>query len=132
MFDEFLLEVFSIKIKIKGYLKNITENTTENIDTYAIKNKNKISYINNNTKYNISITKEKIILKRESDEFIHGMIFLPEKETETEYYIKQLNASLNIKILTTKIEQDDHKIQINYKNIDTDNKYIYLIEMSDK
>ena len=43
--------MFFIKINIKGYLKNITENTQELIDTTSIKKDNKISYIIDNTKY---------------------------------------------------------------------------------
>ena len=132
MFDEFLSEVFFIKIKVKGYLKNITENTIEKIDTSAIKNKNKISYIIDNTKYRLDLLTEKIILKRESNEFIHSMVFKENKETKTEYYIKTLNTSLDIKILTTKINITDNKIEINYKIIDSNSEYIYLIEMSDK
>ena len=42
MLLELLLEVFSIKIKIKGYLQNLTENTKDNIDVIALQNKRNI------------------------------------------------------------------------------------------
>jgi len=132
MLVEFLLEVFFIKIKIKGYLENITENTKEFIDTFGINNKNKISYIIDNTKYKLDIFNDKIILTRETEEFIHGMIFKLNQETTTEYYMKKINSSLSLKLLTTKLEINKLKIEINYKVLDNDNEYIYLIEMSEK
>ena len=131
MLVEFLLEVFFIKIKIKGYLENTTENTKEFIDILGIKNKNKISYIIDKTKYKLEIFSSKLILTRENDEFIHGMVFELNKETMTEYYIKDINSSLSLKLLTTKLEISENIIEINYKISDNDNKYIYLIEMSD-
>ena len=109
MFDEFLLEVFFIKIKIKGYLKNVTENETKNIDVTGIKNKNKISYFWDNIKHILTIEENKITLKRESEEFIHGMIFKENKETITNYYIKELNSSIELKILTNKISITEEK-----------------------
>jgi len=132
MFDEFLLEVFFIKIKIRGCLKNITENTCQNIETYGIKNKNKISYIYDKIKYSLIIGKEEIILKRENDEFIHGMIFKENQELITNYYIKELNTSMEFKILTKKINITNNQIEIYYQNKETEDEYIYLIEMSDK
>ena len=132
MLVEFLLEVFCIKIKVKGYLQNLTENTSEEIDTFGIKNKNKLVYVLSSTKYKMDILKDKILLTRENDEFIHGMIFELNKCTETNYYIKSLNASISIKILTKKISISDDKIEINYQTIDNQNEYIYIIEMSDK
>ena len=44
------MEVFNIKIKVKGYLKNLTENTEEIINTQALKKSNIISYIIDNNK----------------------------------------------------------------------------------
>lgn len=132
MLDEFLLEVFFIKIKIKGYLENTTENTKEFIDTFGINNKNKISYIIDNTKYKLDMFNDKLILTRETEEFIHGMIFELNKETLTKYYMKELNSSISLKLLTTKLEINKFKIEINYKVLDNDNEYIYLIEMSEK
>ena len=41
MFDEFFMEVFIIKIKIKGYIKNNQTHKKEIIDTQGIRNKDK-------------------------------------------------------------------------------------------
>ena len=115
MSSEFLLEVFSIKIKIKGYLKNETEKTTENFEIFGIKNKEKITYI----------------IDRETEEFIHSMVFIPKKTTDTIYYIKEYKSEIPIKIHTKYIKKVNNYIEIAYKTIDNEIEYIYNIEMSD-
>ena len=57
--------MFFIKIKVKGHLKNLTDNTEELIETDAIKKANVISYIDNKTKYKILVDSTKITLIRE-------------------------------------------------------------------
>ena len=61
MYNELLLEVFNIRIKIKGYIENKTEKSKEKIDTYAIKNKDKLSYKHNDTTYKIPNVNNKLI-----------------------------------------------------------------------
>ena len=120
-----------IKIKVKGYLKNITEATKENIDTYGIKNNNIISYIIDNTKYKLILEDSKITLLRENNEFSHGMIFIEGKTNPSEYYLKESNYSLEFNIETTKIILDNNKIDITYKILESDNIYNYVLEVSD-
>ena len=131
MLVEFLLEVFFIKIKVKGYLQNINENNKEIINTIGIKNKNKISYIVDKTKYKITISDNRILLIRENQEFSHKMEFELNKENKTEYYIKELSTSIYLCILTTYLSINDKIIEIHYKVIDSQDEYIYVIEMSD-
>lgn len=131
MSSEFLLEVFSIKIKIKGYLKNETEKTTENFEIFGIKNKEKITYIIDGTKYKLDIKEKNINLIRETEEFIHSMVFIPKKTTDTIYYIKEYKSEIPIKIHTKYIKKVNNYIEIAYKTIDNEIEYIYNIEMSD-
>ena len=131
MSSEFLLEVFSIKIKIKGYLKNETEKTTENFEIFGIKNKERITYIIDGTKYKLDIKEKKINLIRETEEFIHSMVFIPKKTTDTIYYIKEYKTEIPIKIYTKYIKEVNNHIEIAYKTIDNEIEYIYNIEMSD-
>lgn len=123
--------MFIIKIKVKGYLKNLTENTEELIDTKAINDSNVISYIQDNTKYKLIIEKQKITLLRENEEFSHGIIFEENKKHKSEYYLKEHNYSLEFNILTTKIIIDKNKIDITYKILESENIYNYVVEMSD-
>lgn len=132
MFDEFSLEVFSIKIKIKSILENITDKSIETKETIGIKNKNKITYYIENTKHSLELKDEEIILKRENEEFIHGILFTPNKTTNNEYYIKDLNANISVKIKTNKLKITKDTITINYETIDNNNKFVYKVEMSDK
>ena len=120
-----------IKIKVKGYLKNLTENTEELINTQAIKNSNVISYIQNETKHKILIEDSKITLLRDGNELSHGMIFEENKTTKRKYYLKESNYSLEFNILTTKIKINKNKIDITYEILESENIYNYVLEMSD-
>ncbi len=121
--------MFFIKIKVNGYLKNITDNTKEIISVSAIKNKNKISYILNETKHKITIYDDKIVLVRENDEFVHSLIYSIDNFTKSEYYIKELNTNIEIKIKTNKIELDEKHIKIDYEIVDSGDKYSYRIDL---
>lgn len=127
-----LLEVFYIKIKIKGYLKNITENKEEKISAIAIKNKDTITYIDNNIKHKIIINDNKIILNRDCDEYSHKIEFKPNKTYQSEYYLKELHTSINILIKTLDMDIKNDKILITYQIVDSNITYKYLLEMSDK
>ena len=94
--------MFFIKLKVKGYLKNLTENTEELIDTFAIKNSNVISYILDNTKYKLIINKDKINLIRENDEISHSMIYQENKKNSSEYYLKQNSNFIVVDTLVSK------------------------------
>lgn len=120
-----------IKIKVKGYLKNLTENTKDLIDTNGIKNSNIISYIIDNTKYKLILEDSKVTLLRENNEFSHGMIFIKDKINPSEYYLKESNYSLEFNIETTKLIIDKNKIDITYKIIESENIYNYVLEVSD-
>lgn len=121
-----------IKIKIKGYLKNITEKTEQIIDTKAIKNSNKITFIEDNTKYQIKIYSDKIILIRSNQEFSNMIIFQENKTTKSEYYVKETNSSLEFNISTINLLIKENSINITYQVKETENIYIYKLEMSDK
>ena len=121
--------MFLIKIKIKGNLKNISEKTNDLIETYAIKNKNKITYHNNDTIYKLTILDNEIILIRENEEFIHKFVFNIDNITKSEYYIKELRTTIDIPIKTNKLIIKENNIIIEYIIIDNDNEYSYILDM---
>lgn len=125
------MEVFIIKIKVKGYLKNLTENTKELIDTKGIKSNNIISYIIDNTKYKLTIENKKIFLLRESNEFIHTMTFEENTTYPSEYFLKESKYSLDFNIKTIKIIINKTKVNITYKILESENAYNYVLEVSD-
>ena len=123
--------MFFIKIQVKGYLKNLTENTEELIDTKVIRKSNVMSYIIDDTKHKLIVDSNKVTLLRENNEFSHGMLFEENIEHSSEYYLKESNYSLEFTILTTKLIIEKNKIDITYKIKESDNTYNYILEMSE-
>lgn len=129
MFDEFALEVFYIKIKIKSCLRNITQKTALKTDTFGIKNKNKIRYHHDGTIIKLEIRENDIYLARENKEFIHTFNFKLNQETNSEYLIKEYNFNLEVMIITTALSIRNNKIIIKYTIKDTNEKYEYVLDM---
>lgn len=121
-----------IKIRVKGYLKDIDEGKITNIDCLGIKNKDKISYLEDKVTNIIKQEDDVIYLIRESDEFKNILEFKLNAETISEYLLKENNFTIELNIKTTSIEKNDKSIKISYIVIDSDNEYEYYIEMSDK
>ena len=121
-----------IKIRIKGFLKDIDEGTITNIDTFGIKNKNKITYNEETVTNTILQEEDKLILIRENNEFKNILIFDLNKETISEYLLKENDLTIELNIKTNLVEIDDNYIKVRYLVIDSDNEYEYNIEMSDK
>ena len=128
MSNELFLEVSHIRIRIKNIIANKTDKTRILIESFAIKNKNKITYRYEDTSYNI-ILGEEIFLIRETKDYIHKFIFKLDNITKSEYYIKELNTSIDVMIKTTKLTKKDSKIEIDYEIIDTNTKYSFILDM---
>ena len=124
--------VNDIKIKVKGYLRDIDEGTITNIDTFGIKNKNKITYNEETVTNTILQEDNKLILIRENNEFKNILIFDLNKETISEYLLKENDLTIELNIKTNLVEIEDDYIKVRYLVIDSDNEYEYSIEMSDK
>lgn len=121
-----------IKIRIKGFLKDIDEGTITNIDAFGIKNKNKITYNEETVANTVLQEDDKLILIRENDEFKNILIFDLNKETISEYLLKENDLTIELNIRTNLVEINDNYIKVRYLVIDSDNEYEYNIEMSDK
>ena len=120
---------FFIKIKLKSCLKNLTEKTQETNSNIGIKNKNKITYHDNDTIIKIEIIKDNLKLIRENSEFIHTFNFKLNKETISEYYIKEYSTSIEVKIKTTKLLINENQIIVNYIIKDSNDEYSYILDM---
>ena len=120
------------KIKLKGYLKNITDNEIFEFTTNAIKDKNKYKFIIDKEKYILNIiNSKKILLNRNNDEIESTMSFEENKKIPSLYTLKENNISIDIEILTNKLEIKENNIKITYTVIDSNTVYEYNIEMSD-
>lgn len=124
------LEVIFIRIKIKGYLKNITENELFEFVEKGIKNKNKINYTNDMIKNVIKINDNEVILIREGKDFINTFIF-NEKNSNCNYLLKDNNYDVDIEINTIKVDIRDNNIYIKYLIVDSNCEYEYKLEMSE-
>lgn len=121
-----------IKVKVYGYIENIGNSKRENIDTVAIKNKEILSYYHNDIKHKIVFQNNSLKFIRENQAFIHSFNFKLNKETESKYYIKEYNTDISLPIITKKLEMNNNYIKINYLIKETNEEYVFVLEMSDK
>ena len=119
-----------IKIRVKGYLKNITDNEILEIDEKAIRNKNKITFSSDNVKNIIRINDNDIMFVREGVDFINTFVFNKDKSS-CNYYLKDNNYDVDIDINTISMDINDNSICIKYLIIDSNYEYEYKLEMSD-
>lgn len=79
--------------------------------------------------HKLNISKEDIILVRENNEFKNTLIFSLNKQTVSNYLLKENNLLIDINIKTKKIEKDNDKITIIYEVMESSETYEYQIEM---
>lgn len=121
------LVVIIIRKKLTGYIKNITEDTLENISSNAIITKDKITYINNNIKHVIHIKNNELILIRETNEFKNILTFSIKRSILSEYIIKKEDLCLEINIKTLELSITDKIIYIKYLILDSNAIYEYKL-----
>lgn len=119
-----------IRVKIKGYLKNITENELCEFEQKGIKNKNKITYANDNIKNTIKIGDNEIMLIRDGNEFVNTFVFNKDSSS-CNYLLKDNNYDVDIDIISSTIEVRDDYIYVRYVVVDSNCEYEYKIEMSE-
>ncbi len=124
------LEVVFIRVKIKGYLKNITENELCEFEEKGIKNKNKITYTNDNIKNTIKINDNEIMLIRNGNDFVNTFVFNKDSSCRN-YLLKDNNYDVDIDINSSTIEVRDDYLYVRYVVVDSNCEYEYKIEMSD-
>lgn len=126
------LDVIFIRILIKGYLKNISENEIVNFECKGIKNKNKVTYVDNDVRFNIKINDDNVMLIRDGADFINTFIFDNNKKNSiSNYLIKENNCDVDIYIDVIDLKIDDDIIYIKYLISETNCIYEYKLEMRD-
>lgn len=125
------LEVIFIRVLIKGYLKNISENEITNFEYRGIRNKNKITYVDDDSvKFSIKIGDDEIIVIRDGNGFINTFVFNVNR-SNCNYFVKDNNYDVDIKVDTIYMEVSDNIIYIKYLIVDSGCVYEYKLEMSD-
>ena len=119
-----------IRIRVKGYLKNITENEILEFEEKGIKNKNKISFSSDGVKTSVKINDEDVILVREGNDFVNTFVF-NKSNSSCNYFLKENNYDVDIDVKTNVIDISDNIVYIKYMVIDSNCEYEYKLEMSD-
>lgn len=125
------LEVIFIRVLIKGYLKNISENEITNFEYRGIRNKNKITYVDDDSvKFSIKIGDNEIIVIRDGNGFINTFVFNVNR-SNCNYFVKDNNYDVDIDVDTIYMEVSANIIYIKYLIVDSGCVYEYKLEMSD-
>ena len=119
-----------IRIKIKGYLKNNTDNELLEFEEKGIKIKNKIIYYNNNVKNTIKFSDKEIILIREGNDFLNTFVFNINK-SHSNYLLKENNYDIDLDVNTSIMNVSDNSIYVKYLIVETKCEYEFKIETSD-
>lgn len=117
-----------IKVKVKGYLKNITENKIINIDEKAIKNKEKIIYVCDGIKTILKKDSNDLILIREGNDFINTFLF-NNKNSKCNYLLKENGIDVDIDIKTSIVQISNDSVLVKYVVMDSNCEYEYKLEI---
>ncbi len=113
------------KININVIIKSNGEEIEENY--LALKNNNKIIYQEKDCKTTINLDEFKI--KRENDDYLLEMDFLPDKETKGKYLLKKENSLIDLTILTDYLIMEDNLIILKYNVTTTNQDVIFKIKI---
>lgn len=119
-----------IRVRINGFIKNITENDSLFFNEKGIYTKNKVSFMNDGIKYVIKYADNGIFMIRENDDFINSFIFNKKSSTST-YTLKDNNFTIDMDIVVKEMIVNEKLIDIKYLICDTECEYEYRIEMSE-
>ena len=72
---------------------------------------------------------ENNILKRDNEEMMLEIHFIPNEKTNNKIYIKELNNSINLEIFTKEITKEEDKYIVIYES--NNEEFIYKIEKED-
>lgn len=102
------------KYNIDFFIKNNDEELNKkNIE--GILNNNILSFNSDNDIFSIDINNDNIIMKKENNDSLMIFNFKKDEETETKYYIKELNFYIDTKILTNNIKKESESLLIEYE-----------------
>lgn len=120
----------TIRVKIKGFLRNITENDILYFDEKGIENKNKISFIKDDVKYSIKLSDSEITILREGNDYINSFIFNRTKGSSS-YTLKDNNYTIDMDIIVKELIINDNSFCVKYLISDTNCEYEFKLEMSE-
>lgn len=121
-----------MKLNLSSTLININTKDIDKFSVIAKKGKNKITYQTDEYSYIIKIlSSNNIVMNRNNKEIDITLYFELNKKTKSIYILKKEGYTIEIELKTTNIKIEDNKIDIYYEVIDSNDKYEYIIEMSE-
>ena len=114
------------KINIRVTLKSDLEESVQNYS--AIKIENKIIYQEKEYKVTLT-TSNNLKLKRDNEEYLFEMEFIPNKQTKGICCLKKENSQIDLDILTDYVIIEENIIIVKYKVLTTDQEVIYKVEV---
>ncbi len=118
-----------IRVKIKGFLRNVTENSIMNFNENGIRNKQKISFNKDDVKYNFKFYNKDVVMIRENEDYINTFLF-KEKNATSNYLLKDNCYSLDMEIDVKEITVNDDFFYVKYLVKETSCMYEFRIEVS--
>ena len=120
------------KILIKGYFKNYDINEKIKYKNHGFLLSNFITFKNNNDKIKINFKNDKILFTKENNnsKLVHE--FILNENTTGKYKIKSQNILIDIPIYTTKIENKNKSVKIEYNFLNNESKTKNIIYIEDE
>jgi len=107
--------VINLKCLIDYKIINSDQNIVRNNIECDYNNNNEISFKDESDSIKITINNDNIIMIKDDLSSKTTLNFILNKKTDSEYYIKLLNTTIDLKVLTNKLEISKDKIYIEYE-----------------
>lgn len=120
----------TIRVKIRGYLKNNNDKEIINFDEKGIRNKDKVTFSSLDTKYIVKYDDNKIYLTREGNDYINTFLF-NKKKSKCSYFLKEHGFNVDIDIRVIDIDINSDYVYAKYVVVDSNIEYEFKIEASD-
>jgi hypothetical protein len=121
--------------KISIYSKIYGVDSDEHItNSQGIKNNNTITFNDNGTLIKVIINDNMVNIERENKEMKLSLEFIEGKEILTDYIIKELNVTMNVKTVTKKLLICKNNLYIEYDlyiNNEHSDNFVYYLEWSE-
>ena len=94
------------------------------------KNKDKITFNNNDIKYSIKCNDNEIMMIRDGNDFVNTFIF-NNNNSKSNYLLKENGYDMDMEVNVSNMKSNDKLIYIEYEIVSTSCKYEFKIEMSE-
>ena len=126
--------MINLKCLIDYKIINSDQNIVRNNIECDYNNNNEISFKDESDSIKITINNDNIIMIKDDLSSKTTLNFILNKKTDSEYYIKLLNTTIDLKVLTNVLEISKNKIYIEYEiwfDLEYSGKFIYEMNIKE-